>query len=63
MNILEQKISNQSETVADPITVLEKIENEIQNLTTVIKDQENNEILKQLILYQEQLNDIKRKLK
>lgn len=36
MQVLERKILNQSETAADPIAVLQKIENEIQNLTLAI---------------------------
>lgn len=63
MDILDNKISSESElNNSDPIAILKKIENDINQLTLTTKNKENSILLSQLQKYQKEIDRLKEKL-
>ena len=63
MDILDNKISSESElNNSDPIAILKKIENDINQLTLTTKNKENSILLSQLQKYQKEIDSLKEKL-
>lgn len=63
MDILENKISSESQlNIPDPIAILKKIENDINQLKISTENKENSMLLSQLQKYQKEIDRLKEKL-
>ena len=63
MQILKNKISSEADDDQhDPISILEKIENDLNLLKVKSKNKENSKIISQLKKYEKKLKNLKAKL-